>query len=384
MRFLKQLFACPAVRRARASFRPAVEQLEEHLALSQLVAGGRGEVYFTDNRHVYRYTDARVLQDLRSPLARSNTSGLSVGTSVYLLAADNAVWRYDGAWQSITWPTAGPQNVKSLVAGQRHAYAFDGSDQLWVFTETRPFSGGGYWTRTAAYGHDMSLGTDSGGNDELWFQDFTDRGAGYGVWRYDRTALHDTGFHAAQVFAGQAQAFAFTRSGVLLRAYAYDRTGDGPLVWESAQISDGRSSGHEFALYMDRASQTDTVWMKDANGMLWRVQQDPHNLSGPLSHMQEGQTALTGLQAGNGTVYGVMPGSSHIYAHSASRTWDTRLSATAGFVVGTPLAETGVNEVWAVSVELHWSALGFAYSQQELSYYADGFGQIYHTGVAAY
>src|SRR5262249_2846046 len=164
-----------------------------------------------------------------------------------------------------------PQNVKSLIAGQRHAYAFDGADQLWVYTDGAALRGGGYWTRTSAYGHDMSLGTDTSGNDELWFQDWIDdQRDGYGVWRYDRMALPDPGLPFAQVYAGQAEAFAFPPGGVLWRGY--DRSGDGPIFWQSV-ASDGRSSGHEFTLYMDRTSQTDRAWFKDADGLLWSIRQ---------------------------------------------------------------------------------------------------------------
>jgi hypothetical protein len=54
-------------RRPSRSFKPSVEPLEEHLALSQIVAGAPGEVYLLSNRQVYCNTDGGVYQDTHSP-----------------------------------------------------------------------------------------------------------------------------------------------------------------------------------------------------------------------------------------------------------------------------------------------------------------------------
>src|SRR5437868_8389713 len=102
-RMRDRLAAGRSTRRPSRSFKPAVESLEEHLALSQIVAGAAGEVYFLSGKQVFRYNDSGVYQDTQSPLARSNDSGLSVGSSAYLLGADNAVWHYTGnSWVAVT------------------------------------------------------------------------------------------------------------------------------------------------------------------------------------------------------------------------------------------------------------------------------------------
>jgi hypothetical protein len=106
-------------------------------------------------------------------------NAMKVGTDGYaldelwLLAADNGVWRYDqGQW----FFTGGYLNA--IAAGYRQVFGFDGNNQIWSFSDD-----GGGWVATGGYGREISIGTDSAGHNELWLL-----AADTGVWRFGGTA----------------------------------------------------------------------------------------------------------------------------------------------------------------------------------------------------
>ena len=275
--------------------------------LHGIVAGYGGVFGLDGHGQVWGYLDG---QGWRATGGYGKT--LSLGqddaghNELWLLSADNAVWRYNqGQWSF----TGG--YLSSIVAGYGEVFGLDDQGEVWALID------GVGWQPTYGYARTLTLGTDSRGYDELWTQAYDGE-----VWRYEAGSWFATGGFLSTIDAGfRGEVFGLDYQG---QAWVYNDA--------AGWISTG-GYGRQIVVGIDGFNH-DELWMRDGRDGVWRFDQTGWSFTGGY---------LGVIQAGYREVFG-LDGTGQLWSFSDDAGWTATKGYGRGLAIGTDSG--GGNEVW--------------------------------------